>query len=97
MRRTTLLAIGALTIALATGLGPASKPAQARVYSAPWCAVFYGDGNQDCSYLNQRQCLVAISGVGGQCQRNVGYISKGPPPTLVLPLGQVIEGFFLGD
>jgi hypothetical protein len=97
MRRTTLLAIGALTIALATGFGPASKPAQARVYSAAWCAVFYGDGNQDCSYLNQRQCLTAISGVGGICQRNVGYISKGPPPTPVLRLGPALESFFLGD
>ncbi len=97
MRRATVLAIGALTIIAAAGVGPTVKPAQARIYSAPWCAVFYDDGAQDCSYLNQRQCLVAISGVGGQCQRNVGYVSKGPPPTLVLPLGRVLESFFLGD
>ncbi len=97
MRRTTLLAIGALTIAFATGFGPASQPAQAWTYSAAWCAVYYGDGNQDCSFYTQRQCLTAISGVGGQCQQNVRPTSNRRQPTPVLRLGPALKSFFIGN
>jgi Protein of unknown function (DUF3551) len=37
--------------------------------AAPWCAHF-NTGLNDCSFYSFRQCMVALSGNGGQCARN---------------------------
>jgi hypothetical protein len=37
--------------------------------AAPWCA-HYNTGFNDCSFHSYRQCMAALSGIGGLCQRN---------------------------
>jgi hypothetical protein len=35
-----------------------------------WCAIMNNDGNLQCNYYTQQQCLATISGIGGECVRN---------------------------
>jgi hypothetical protein len=63
----------AVLLALLCGVG------EAKAQEGAWCA--YGGGRNDyenCGYYTLRQCLAAISGVGGACRPNPrgGY---GPP------------------
>ena len=36
----------------------------------PWCAIMDNDGNTQCNFYTQEQCLQTISGIGGECIRN---------------------------
>lgn len=69
LRRLVLAAAGALTVLVL----PAATPAQARDAREgyPWCARIedYG-GALECAYMNLRQCLATVSGVGGDCVIN---------------------------
>ena len=40
-----------------------------RLAAAEWCAN-YDETTSDCSYYTHEECLEAISGVGGYCDRN---------------------------
>jgi|SRR5215510_4450111 len=49
--------------------------------SPPWCAILDNDGNTDCSYDTEQQCLRTVSGIGGVCVRNpAGPGSQMAPP-----------------
>ena len=54
-----------LPTTLLTALLLAGGAAQA----APWCA-HYNTGLNDCAFYSYRQCMAALSGVGGYCGRN---------------------------
>lgn len=63
------LVLGAL---IAAGALDAGKQAQAE---GAWCADQGGrSGYTNCGYYTFRQCLAAISGVGGHCQPNPSFV-----------------------
>jgi hypothetical protein len=40
----------------------------------PWCAEGgFKDGARSCGFVTREQCLAAVSGVGGFCERNPTY------------------------
>jgi hypothetical protein len=43
-------------------------PVQAQ--SLPWCAIMDTDGNTQCNYSTEQQCLQTLSGIGGRCILN---------------------------
>ncbi len=52
-------------------------PAAAIEY--PWCAQYGGEdggGGRNCGFSTYEQCMATISGMGGDCQRNLFY--QGP-------------------
>jgi hypothetical protein len=62
----TALALGAL--ALAGALAPATE---AKAEEGTWCAEAGGRSSYgNCGYYSFRQCLAAVSGVGGTCRPN---------------------------
>ncbi|HVY59062.1 MAG TPA: DUF3551 domain-containing protein [Xanthobacteraceae bacterium] len=69
-------AIGA--VVAASAFVPQSARAEV-VY--PWCAYYggNGDGATNCYFATYQQCMEALSGNGGYCDRN--------PDSLVLPPG----------
>ncbi|MGE3148064.1 MAG: DUF3551 domain-containing protein [Pseudorhodoplanes sp.] len=66
--KTTMLA-GLLAIA---GL---FLPGAAQAQTYPWCADFQARGGEitNCGFMSRRQCMEAISGVGGYCRINGAY------------------------
>jgi hypothetical protein len=72
MRLTRVVAILGLTL-----LGTACARVNAESASGAYCAYSGGaEGNENCGYNSLRQCLAAVSGVGGACRPNPrgGYI-----------------------
>jgi|SRR5262245_10734746 hypothetical protein len=67
-------------IALLTGVLHAQNP--------PWCAVMDNDGNTDCSYYTERECLQTVSGVGGVCIHN----PAGGAPQMTAPSSENAQG-----
>jgi tetratricopeptide (TPR) repeat protein len=65
-----ILALCSLVIAVAFGL---AMPAAAK--GPPWCAA-YRNGGTNCGFYTYEQCLAALSGIGGFCNRN--YIDGEP-------------------
>jgi Protein of unknown function (DUF3551) len=67
--------------AFATAIALLAKPVQAQ--SPAWCAIMDNDGNTDCSYYTEQQCLQTVSGIGGVCIRNPGGSApqSAPPPS----------------
>jgi Protein of unknown function (DUF3551) len=60
------------------GLAGAATAAQAQNY--PWCA-YYGSGmggSSNCGFSTYGQCMAALSGNGGFCNRNTQYLPSGP-------------------
>jgi purine-cytosine permease-like protein len=56
------------------GLAGAATAAQAQTY--PWCAD-YGEemgGSSNCGFATFAQCMAALSGNGGFCNRNTQYM-----------------------
>ena len=43
-------------------------PVQAQ--NLPWCAIMDNDGNTQCDYSTEQQCLQTLSGIGGRCILN---------------------------
>jgi hypothetical protein len=65
-----------LSIFLA-GLITITSPALAQL---PWCAIMNNDGNAQCSYSTQQQCLETLSGIGGECIPNPAGNTPQPAP-----------------
>ena len=65
-----IVALSGLVIAAMLGLA-----APAAAAGPAWCAA-YRNGSTNCGFNTYEQCLAAISGIGGFCNRN--YID-GPP------------------
>ena len=57
--------------------GAVCTPAQAQNY--PWCAVYGGGmgGSSNCGFSTYGQCMAALSGNGGFCNRNTQYVPFG--------------------
>ncbi len=50
----------------------AVAPASAREY--PWCAAYADDhGGRNCGFDTFEQCMAALSGNGGYCERNLFF------------------------
>ncbi len=65
-----------LTTAVAAAIGGtllAMVPAQAQEY--PWCAQYGGGrgGARNCGFVSYRQCMAALWGNGGYCERNLFF------------------------
>ncbi len=62
------------------GLAGAATAAQAQNY--PWCADYGGEmgGSSNCGFSTFEQCMAALSGMGGFCNRNTQYVPSGPGP-----------------
>jgi hypothetical protein len=54
-------------------------PVQAQ--NLPWCAIMDNDGNTQCNYYTQQQCLQTLSGIGGECILNPAGSAPQPAPT----------------
>ena len=50
-----------------------------RAQNLPWCAIMDNDGNTQCNYSTEQQCLQTLSGIGGRCILN----PAGSTPQLV--------------
>jgi uncharacterized protein DUF3551 len=63
MRAILLLALAGLAVVSQAHPGAAQS-----AYDYPWCAL-RGDrsGAQSCYYTSYRQCMTALSGIGGSC------------------------------
>jgi hypothetical protein len=47
----------------------------------PWCAIADNDGNTQCNFYTQQQCLQTLSGLGGVCVPNpAGNAQQSAPP-----------------
>jgi len=70
--RTLLFVAGFIVVA-----GAMSTGAEAQNY--PWCAYYSGrgGGGTNCGFTTYEQCMAALSGMGGFCDRNTQYV---PPP-----------------
>jgi hypothetical protein len=71
MRRTRSGIIILAMIATAMALTPVARADQYK-----WCAVYFGyrgDGGTNCGFVTYKQCMDAISGVGGYCTENQFY------------------------
>jgi hypothetical protein len=55
-------------------------PAQAQ--NPPWCAIMDNDGNTQCNFYTEQQCLQTLSGIGGRCILNPAGSAPQPAPTL---------------
>lgn len=68
------VAVGIVIVWLSTG---------ARTQTEPWCAYFTG-GPTDCGFTTFEQCLAAIRGKTGLCNRNSQYVAPvAPQPSRV--------------
>jgi hypothetical protein len=55
-------------------LAATAMTSQGRAQNYPWCA-YYGDASgENCGFSTFGQCLEAVSGVGGSCERNTQYV-----------------------
>jgi hypothetical protein len=69
--RLLMLTFGILAIPALT-----NEPAAAENY--PWCAQYdMGGGPINCGFSTFGQCMAALSGNGGFCNRNTQFV---PPP-----------------
>jgi len=69
-----------LWAALVTGIATMSTAAQTQNY--PWCADYGGKmgGSSNCGFSTYEQCMAALSGNGGFCNRNTQYVpGRGAP------------------
>jgi Protein of unknown function (DUF3551) len=63
-------------IVLATIAASAALTATAHADQYKWCAEYWGNrggGGTNCGFVTYKQCLDAISGVGGNCEPNQFY------------------------
>ena len=65
----------------------------AHAQNPPWCAIMNNDGNLQCNYSTQQQCLQTISGIGGECVRNPAgnAPNDGQRPDLFAPFARSPE------
>jgi Protein of unknown function (DUF3551) len=67
-----------VTLGIFVGAVGLHTPAAAESY--PWCADYGGAmaGSSNCGFTTQEQCMAAISGNGGFCDRNTQYQPAAP-------------------
>jgi len=78
--RTVVVFSAALFGVLASSIF-APSPSTAESYVYPWCAYYggrSGGGGTNCYFSTYQQCMAALSGNGGYCDRNPMYLA-GPP------------------
>jgi uncharacterized protein DUF3551 len=68
-----------LLVALGILCGTVLGGSAARAQNYPWCADYGGKmgGSQNCGFSTYQQCMAALSGNGGFCNRNTQYIGGG--------------------
>ena len=73
MTRLSSTLFAAIVLASLTAL---ARPAAAIEY--PWCAQYSGEdgGGRNCGFSTLEQCMATVSGIGGDCERNLFY--EGP-------------------
>ena len=57
-------------------------PSGAQAQNYPWCAVYggaRGGGGQNCGFSTFEQCMAALSGQGGFCNRNTQFVPPAGP------------------
>jgi hypothetical protein len=65
---------GALVVGVLAAVGAMDAGSAANAEGA-WCADQGGrSGYTNCGYYTFRQCLAAVSGVGGHCQPNPNFV-----------------------
>lgn len=75
-----MLRLRILTAAVALAALSGAPDAARAQGDAPYCASAGGRGGyENCGYYTFRQCMEAVSGVGGTCRPNPRYQSGGPP------------------
>ena len=70
-----IIAVGVIVAA-----GALTSSAQAQNY--PWCAYYgggRGGGGTNCGFSTFEQCMAALSGNGGFCNRNTQYVPSAGP------------------
>ena len=67
-------------VALVILCGVALSGTAANAQNYPWCAQYGGrdGGAQNCGFSTFGQCMAALSGNGGFCNRNTQYTGGGP-------------------
>lgn len=67
-----------IAVVAATLLPPPA--ARAQIYY-PWCAQYSGDdgGGRNCGFSTVEQCMATVSGIGGNCERNLFYTEQVKP------------------
>ncbi len=70
MTRLSSTLFAAIVLASLTAL---ARPAAAIEY--PWCAQYSGEdgGGRNCGFSTLDQCMATVSGIGGDCVRNLFY------------------------
>jgi hypothetical protein len=68
-----------LLFAIASLCAAATLSTRAEAQNYPWCAYYGGKegGGTNCGFATYEQCMAALSGNGGFCNRNTQYV---PPP-----------------
>ena len=69
---TSFVGISATTLGLLLALTIGTSPVNAYVYY-PWCALYGGGdspGTPVCGFNSDQQCMAAVSGTQGFCQKN---------------------------
>lgn len=71
-----------MLVAALTGVVVLSAANPAAAVEYPWCADYNTpDGSTNCGFVTIEQCRAAISGVGGNCRRNLFYVGEPAPMT----------------
>lgn len=70
--RPIFLVLGLIAVSSVIGSSAAAQ-------NYPWCAEYGGrmGGSSNCGFTSFQQCMAALSGNGGFCNRNTQYV---PPP-----------------
>lgn len=72
----------ALLFVAAIAVAAGALPSGAQAQNYPWCAVYgggRGGGGQNCGFSTFEQCMAALSGQGGFCNRNTQYVPPAGP------------------
>jgi hypothetical protein len=77
-----------ILVAMVARLVAASARPSAAMVIYPWCAEYGGKsfGGENCGFVNFKQCLATVSGVGGFCKPNPWYTPYPPPPSGARPI-----------
>jgi hypothetical protein len=79
------LPIASLVVAAAVLAGASQTASAQSPNSYPWCAkIITRTAATSCYYANRELCMLTISGIGGYCYQNPGYV--GPAAGVARPL-----------
>lgn len=74
-------AIGAFRLAILAMAASAVFAGPVHAQNLPWCADADNDGNTQCNFYTQQQCLATLSGIGGVCIQNPAGTATQMAPT----------------